>query len=280
MPPALLLMPQDELYLQYLTDACHDAVRRLLGPHRALRWASETRTLAELLYFALTTGSGLQTLGEEYCDILQVAGGGTAGAAAPPGPTRRGVLVLLQALGPYLAERLAAPEDDGFAAWQQAQAAARAESARQQRQQRQQQQQETQPATAAALLLQRVAAAAQQLAAATQHAARPVTRHLPAAASFLTQHGGTLVRIHLALFYIFGLYYQPSKRVSGKDPLLLNRCWETGADRGAACASRHLLPCGCLWWRARLRWCHLLERVPQSPALGRTTHCCSKVCPP
>lgn len=30
--------------------------------------------LAELLYYSLTTGSGAQTLGEEYCDILQVSG--------------------------------------------------------------------------------------------------------------------------------------------------------------------------------------------------------------
>jgi len=35
----------------------------------------ETRLLAETLYFGLTTGTGLSTLGEEYCDILQVAGG-------------------------------------------------------------------------------------------------------------------------------------------------------------------------------------------------------------
>ncbi len=30
--------------------------------------------MAELLYAGLTTGAGLQTLGEEYCDIIQVAG--------------------------------------------------------------------------------------------------------------------------------------------------------------------------------------------------------------
>jgi hypothetical protein len=34
----------------------------------------ETRLLAELLYYSLTTGAGIQTLGEEYCDILQVSG--------------------------------------------------------------------------------------------------------------------------------------------------------------------------------------------------------------
>jgi len=34
----------------------------------------ETRLVAEMLYHGLTTGAGVQTLGEEYCDILQVAG--------------------------------------------------------------------------------------------------------------------------------------------------------------------------------------------------------------
>jgi len=32
------------------------------------------RLLAQLLYHGLTTGCGLQTLGEEYCNVLQVTG--------------------------------------------------------------------------------------------------------------------------------------------------------------------------------------------------------------
>lgn len=34
----------------------------------------EVKLVAELLYSGLTTGAGLQTLGEEYCDIIQAAG--------------------------------------------------------------------------------------------------------------------------------------------------------------------------------------------------------------
>lgn len=30
---------KDDLYLQTLTDSCHDAVRSLLGPRRALLWS-------------------------------------------------------------------------------------------------------------------------------------------------------------------------------------------------------------------------------------------------
>jgi peroxin-10 len=202
--PALL---QDELYIQYLIDSCHDAVRRLLGPHRALHWASETRALAELLYYALTAGAGLQTPGEEYCDIIQVASSG----ARKPGAARRGLLVLLQALGPYLAERLVTPEDDAFAAWQRMQAEARAQQAAAARHQRQNQQTDS----SAAALLQQVSDAAHRLSSATQHAVQPLTRHLPAAVAVLKSHGPTALRVHLALFYLYGLYYQPTKRLTG-----------------------------------------------------------------
>ena len=30
------------------------------------------KLVGQMLYFVLTTGSGQQTLGEEYCDIIQV----------------------------------------------------------------------------------------------------------------------------------------------------------------------------------------------------------------
>ena len=39
-----------------------------------LNCCRETAVLAQLLYYGLTTGAGVQTLGEEYCDILQVTG--------------------------------------------------------------------------------------------------------------------------------------------------------------------------------------------------------------
>ncbi len=34
----------------------------------------ETQLVSALLYHALTTGAGSRTLGEEYCDLLQVTG--------------------------------------------------------------------------------------------------------------------------------------------------------------------------------------------------------------
>jgi hypothetical protein len=34
----------------------------------------QTKLAGRVLYYLLTTGAGLQTLGEEYCDISQVIG--------------------------------------------------------------------------------------------------------------------------------------------------------------------------------------------------------------
>lgn len=53
----------------------------------------------------MTTGSGLQTLGEEYCEILQASGS----VGASPGTVRRCVLAFLQSVGPYVADRTLAP---------------------------------------------------------------------------------------------------------------------------------------------------------------------------
>ena len=33
----------------------------------------QTKLMGQMLYYVLTTGSGQQTLGEEYCDITQVS---------------------------------------------------------------------------------------------------------------------------------------------------------------------------------------------------------------
>ena len=94
---------QDDVYLQGFTDAAHDVARQLLGPLGALRHARATRTAAAAAYFGLTTGAGLQTLGEEYVDILQ-----TTGAGALPPPALRAALVALQAAGPVAADWAAA----------------------------------------------------------------------------------------------------------------------------------------------------------------------------
>uniref|UniRef100_A0A804MSU6 RING-type E3 ubiquitin transferase n=1 Tax=Zea mays TaxID=4577 RepID=A0A804MSU6_MAIZE len=63
---------------------------------------SSIKLLGQSLYYLLTTGSGQQTLGEEYCDISQVA----TLHGLPPTPARRILFILYQTTVPYLAERI------------------------------------------------------------------------------------------------------------------------------------------------------------------------------
>ncbi|WIA38650.1 hypothetical protein OEZ86_001959 [Tetradesmus obliquus] len=71
-PDIVRAAQKDDLYLQQSIDACYDAVMRMFGAVPALQHSKSCRLLASFMYYALTTGAGLQTLGEEYCDILQI----------------------------------------------------------------------------------------------------------------------------------------------------------------------------------------------------------------
>ena len=82
---------------QALQDACADACRQVLGPRRAVALQQEVSLASGLLYYGLTTGCGLQTLGEEYCDLLPAVGD----SQRPPGLAGRSALVLLQSVLPY-----------------------------------------------------------------------------------------------------------------------------------------------------------------------------------
>jgi peroxin-10 len=203
-------------------------VRRLLGPHKALLWARcvvacftfhenlkllfkvfvgcrETRVLAEVLYYALTTGRGLQTLGEEYCDLLQASGV----QEGPPGSLRRGALVLLQSLAPYMLEkglqRRGPPQVD-----------------HQSRASTQHSHMHVRGRTTNVTLGTRPWSAIQiRISSWIQRCKNDAmallgTRNLSRATAVmdgLRNNSGTLLRIHLAMFYVWGLYYQIPKRL-------------------------------------------------------------------
>ncbi|KAF6258643.1 hypothetical protein COO60DRAFT_1517426, partial [Scenedesmus sp. NREL 46B-D3] len=73
-PDIVRAAQKDDLYLQQGIDACYDAVMRMFGAVPALQHSKSCKLLATFVYYALTTGAGLQTLGEEYCDIMQITG--------------------------------------------------------------------------------------------------------------------------------------------------------------------------------------------------------------
>ncbi|XP_010049273.2 peroxisome biogenesis factor 10 [Eucalyptus grandis] len=101
-PEIMRAAEKDDQYASFLYDACRDAIRHLFGTRVAVAYQSETQLLGQMLYYVLTTGSGQQTLGEEYCDITQVAGP----HGLPPTPARRALFIIYQTAFPYLTERI------------------------------------------------------------------------------------------------------------------------------------------------------------------------------
>ncbi|TVU38001.1 hypothetical protein EJB05_11348 [Eragrostis curvula] len=101
-PEIMRAAEKDDSYAAHVTEACRDAFRHLFGTRVAVAYQSEIKLLGQSLYYLLTTGSGQQTLGEEYCDISQVA----TSHGLPPTPARRILFILYQTTVPYLAERM------------------------------------------------------------------------------------------------------------------------------------------------------------------------------
>lgn len=127
--PDIIRAHQKDAYFQgLLTNQLVDLHRRLLGARSAHAWANESRTVADLLYLCLTTLIGNRTLGEEYCDLIQVEEPSRSkptpshsddkttvttprAAAAPGGPRlpsigRRSSLIALSVLVPYALSRV------------------------------------------------------------------------------------------------------------------------------------------------------------------------------
>ncbi|KAL4597647.1 hypothetical protein ACB092_11G003400 [Castanea dentata] len=101
-PEIMRAAEKDDQYASFVYDACRDAFRHLFGTRVAVAYQRETKLLGQMLYYVLTTGSGQQTLGEEYCDITQVAGP----YGIPPNPARRALFIVYQTAVPYIAERI------------------------------------------------------------------------------------------------------------------------------------------------------------------------------
>ena len=71
--PDIIRSHQKDAYFEgVLLEQLSAIPRKLRGARFAHNYTTETKTAAELLYLGLTTFIGNRTLGEEYCDIVQV----------------------------------------------------------------------------------------------------------------------------------------------------------------------------------------------------------------
>ncbi|XP_028519458.1 peroxisome biogenesis factor 10 [Exaiptasia diaphana] len=93
---------KDVFYVTYLREISGQIFRDLAGVYSWIKWKDELELLAEICYFGLTTISGFQTLGEEYCNIVQV----DQTKRAIPSTLSRCTMIFLQAVLPYLSRKI------------------------------------------------------------------------------------------------------------------------------------------------------------------------------
>ncbi|XP_016181678.2 peroxisome biogenesis factor 10 isoform X2 [Arachis ipaensis] len=203
-PEMMRAAEKDEQYASFVYEACRDAFRHLFGTRVAVAYQNETKLLGQMLYYVLTTGSGQQTLGEEYCDITQVAGP----YGLPPTPARRTLYIVYQTAIPYIADRISsriasrgiALADSEFAE-SYGDSAIRSSNS---------QDSAASPSTSGqhSTTLSRLK---QKLSGFWLH----VVQQWPAMLPFVRELIQLVLRANLMLFYFEGLYYHISKRAAG-----------------------------------------------------------------
>jgi peroxin-10 len=96
--PDIIRSHQKDAYFEgILLNHLSNLLRRLYGARFLHTYTSEARTFSELLYLGLTTFIGNRTLGEEYCDIIQVEDD----TLKLPAISRRAGYILTSILLPY-----------------------------------------------------------------------------------------------------------------------------------------------------------------------------------
>lgn len=96
--PDIIRSNQKDVYFQgVLLEQLSSILRTLYGSRFAHNYNPEVRTFTEFLYFGLTTLVGNRTLGEEYCDIIQISDN----SLRLPSFCRRAGYILSTVLLPY-----------------------------------------------------------------------------------------------------------------------------------------------------------------------------------
>ncbi|KAI8083166.1 Pex12 amino terminal region-domain-containing protein [Halteromyces radiatus] len=100
--PDIIRANQKDVYYQsILQEQISSVCQQFLGARRQHQWQKEINTVSDFCYYGLTTLLGTQTLGEEYCDLVQI----NQYADVYPGFLRRTILVFVQTLLPYIYTR-------------------------------------------------------------------------------------------------------------------------------------------------------------------------------
>ncbi|KAJ8017173.1 hypothetical protein DPEC_G00015000 [Dallia pectoralis] len=178
---------------------------------RWLHWRKEIELLSDLAYYGLTTCSGYQTLGEEYVSMIQV----DPTLRRVPSLGRRGALVLLHSLCPYLLDKLlVCLENELEAAEETHSSEGRRHPA-------------ASPWSPGTWMRGWARGAVGLLTEPQRRVCLPVV-------STLQQGLAILHRVHVAVFYISGAFYQLAKRITGVSYLRIHGgLVDDGAVRGS-----------------------------------------------
>ncbi|XP_036035203.1 peroxisome biogenesis factor 10 isoform X3 [Onychomys torridus] len=199
-PEVIRAAQKDDYYLGGLRSAAGGALHSLAGAKKWLEWRKEIELLSDIAYFGLTTSAGYQTLGEEYVGIIQV----DPSQQRVPSRLRRGVLVALHAVLPYLLDKALLPleqelQTDGDS---------------------------TRASQGSLLSGGRSRSGARRW---VRHHVATLTeqqrRTLQRAVFILRQGLACLHRFHVAWFYIHGAFYHLAKRLAGISYVSKTRSW-------------------------------------------------------
>ncbi|XP_054440027.1 peroxisome biogenesis factor 10 [Pteronotus mesoamericanus] len=212
-PEVVRAAQKDDYYRGGLRSAAGSALHSLAGAKKWLEWRKELELLSDVAYFGLTTLAGYQTLGEEYVGVIQV----DPSQSRVPSRLRRGVLVALHAVLPYLLDKALLhleqelqsdgsgprPSQGSLAPGLRGRSGARRWVHR-------------------------------QAAALTERQRKALLR----AVLVFRQGLGCLQRFHVAWFYLHGAFYHLAKRLTGVTYLRVHR---RPAEDAGALASYRLL---------------------------------------
>ncbi|XP_004498856.1 peroxisome biogenesis factor 10 [Cicer arietinum] len=207
-PEMMRAAEKDDQYASFVYEACRDAFRQLFGTRVAVAYQNETKLLGQMLYYLLTTGSGQQTLGEEYCDITQVAGP----YGLPPTPARRALFIVYQTAIPYIAERISSRmASQGIVLADSEYAESYGEISQGRSSFRVSATSELSPLSASGRSASRLTRLKEKLGGFWLH----MVQRWPTMLPFVRELLQLLLRANLMLFYFEGLYYHISKRAAG-----------------------------------------------------------------
>jgi len=97
----------DQHYSKQISDQLLDLLALFGGPSRRAQYQQIVQAVGRFLYLALSTGRGVQTLGEEYCDLMQVTWSPSAPSSSSSSPAvpvalsamRRWLFILVDSFG-------------------------------------------------------------------------------------------------------------------------------------------------------------------------------------